>query len=142
MRQRNHFRLSLPSGTVAGMWIIKCGDQILSSNRAQIVVADIGPGGIGFLSALRFPVVPTVIYRFSLPFIDEQLTVDGTIVWRKAASDGFRYGARFDLTEFERKILAQRLTRYAMAHHDLKEACKSYAGYMIRPKSRSFRMPD
>ncbi|WP_041071422.1 PilZ domain-containing protein [Bacillus sp. OxB-1] len=80
----------------------------------EILIENIGVGGLRFLSTVNLPVNPDIILKFETEILGETVSVTGTIVWREVVGEFFRYGIQFNATESIQQLLVRTLNRFAI----------------------------
>src|SRR5690606_31229695 len=64
------------------------------------------PGGLCFLSTIRFPVDRHIVLRFTFELADENVEILGKPVWTRPLEDNlYEYGIEFAIDEIERQAL-------------------------------------
>ncbi|EPZ42538.1 EAL domain-containing protein [Alicyclobacillus acidoterrestris] len=104
--RRKHFRVTPPHPMVAMVTIAAVNSRRLSLGYTDILLMDIGPGGLRFVSNLRFPANHGVVLHFKLTLFKRIIELEGSIVWSEEVADNLlQYGVEFSLDEAERKKL-------------------------------------
>lgn len=86
-------------GTAA---IVRVGVRSVSSGTTRVLIPDISPAGLRFLSKLSFPENPAVILEINLRFDGAQYSLQGCVVRRDYSESGeFEYGFRFIEPDFQ-----------------------------------------
>jgi hypothetical protein len=108
--RRKFFRLPLPHPLSSDVTIIRIKDNVIESGSAQVLIEDIGPGGLRFVSDIKLPVTPQVILEFETKILHHTLQLPGYIV-RKIDREKilYEYGVKFTLDYNEHKELFQLL---------------------------------
>jgi hypothetical protein len=114
--QRQYFRLNLVYPLCADFAITSIKGQRVSMGSTQVIVEDIGPGGIRFLSALKFPANDAVMYRMETTVLSEHLRLYGTVVRRGKRSDNiYEYGFKFNEIDQTHSYLVKLLNDLAIS---------------------------
>jgi len=110
--RRDFFRITFKKPLGADMSIFKVGGKKVVLGYTEVVVFDIGAGGLRFLSDIKLPVKSDIVLVFETEILDEQLNLYGNIVWMKHYKDEvFEYGLEFIFDEKHREIMLQLLNQ-------------------------------
>jgi hypothetical protein len=110
--RRRYFRIDFNKLLETDLTIVKVKGKEIHTGYAKVLVKNIGPGGLCFISNLRLPVDKTFILQFTMYLIDEGIRVNGHTVWTKEMENGLHiYGVEFDITEDNRLELIQELNQ-------------------------------
>ncbi|WP_413375635.1 EAL domain-containing protein [Alkalihalobacillus sp. 1P02AB] len=113
--RRKFFRIILPFPLSSQMTIIKIKDKDIKLGYSEVVIEDIGLGGICFLSHLCLAVNEEIIYQFETEVLGEHIRASGCIVWRQEVErNTYRYGVEFNRDTKESEQLFQLLNRLAL----------------------------
>lgn len=113
--RRKYFRIKLQLALSAEMTIISFNNKKVSLGSTEVMILDIGPGGLRFMSHLRLTPQDNIIYRFETEFMGSKLQLTGKIVWCQEKDEGiFAYGVSFTIIEQERDQLAGLLNQLAI----------------------------
>ncbi|MGP4108203.1 EAL domain-containing protein [Virgibacillus sp. L01] len=105
--RRSFYRLKFPSPALGEMTIIEVNEKKVNLGSAQVLVEDIGLGGLKILSSLKLPVNSTIKLTFDIELMGEEFQLDGLLVWKdEAKRDTFHYGIEFNISEHEEDRLA------------------------------------
>ncbi|GEN32875.1 MULTISPECIES: PilZ domain-containing protein [Aneurinibacillus] len=99
--RRQFFRLPLPHPLSSDVTIIRIKENAIETGKAQVLIEDISPGGLRFVSDVRLPATPQVILEFETEIMNKTLQLPGYIV-RKILRDQqgiYEYGVKFTLDE-------------------------------------------
>lgn len=108
--RRKYVRLKLP-GTFGQLSIAAIGAYRISSNSRRVLVLDISPGGLRFVSGLRFPARRKIRVLVRLTMAGIGFETEGWIVWRRPSENVYEYGVEFDISAHQRAILIRMLNR-------------------------------
>ncbi|OEH91954.1 EAL domain-containing protein [Bacillus solimangrovi] len=128
MKRRKYFRVEFPSLLQGEMTISSFKGKAVQLGSSKILIADIGLGGLHFYSNVDMPVHPEIV----LTFTTEQLSVRGTVEWKRGHKGYYEYGVQFRIDEIDRIELQQRLDQLTseIEHND--HSCQSsYQSKMI-----------
>lgn len=112
--RRNGFRVEPPHPLLGLMAIVQYKGKPVKMGKTEVIIENIGVGGLCFLSHVSLPVNPEMIMRFRTSICGEELAVNGIIVWSEEAGKHFRYGVKFQLSEAEQPNLIRILNYFAI----------------------------
>ncbi|QFT90720.1 Phytochrome-like protein cph2 [Bacillus sp. THAF10] len=113
--QRQYFRMELPQPIRGDITIRKIKDKEVSLGRTGIVIDNIGPGGLRFLSHIQFPVREDVILSIEFKLLGEHKSLNGRIFWKTDVKECFfGYGLAFLLDDKERAEVTKLLNHTAI----------------------------
>jgi diguanylate cyclase (GGDEF)-like protein/PAS domain S-box-containing protein len=113
--KRNYFRVELYFPMSSQMTIKKFRDKDIELGRTEILVEDIGLGGLRFISHLLLSVNHEIIFEFEIEILGEVFNLKGRIVWKEENEEGiYRYGVEFLISESERELLAKTLNNLSL----------------------------
>ncbi|MFB4169983.1 EAL domain-containing protein [Virgibacillus sp. JSM 102003] len=105
--RRSFYRLEFPTPALGEMTIIEVNEKKVNLGSAQVLVEDIGLGGLKILSSLKLPVNSTIKLTFNIELMGEDFQLSGLLVWKdEAKRDTFHYGIEFNISEHEEDRLA------------------------------------
>ena len=108
--RRKYFRVNLPLPLSTQMTIISFRNQKVSLGTAEVLVIDLSPGGLRFISYLQLPVQENIIYQFSSELNHTSFQVNGKIIWFEEIHPGiYEYGLEFTISEIERNKIVHLL---------------------------------
>lgn len=96
--RRQFFRLPLPHPLSSNVTIIQIKNNAIETGKAKVLIEDISPGGLRFISNVKLPATPQVILEFETEILNNNLQLPGYIV-RKVPRDKdmYEYGVKFTL---------------------------------------------
>ncbi|MGJ7921935.1 PilZ domain-containing protein [Neobacillus sp. LXY-4] len=110
--KQNFLRINVRNPIVSEMTLINMDD--IEIGKTELVLENIGPGGLRFLSNLNLLVHQKVIYSFEPAFLGEKIHLFGEIIWSYELPDGmYQYGVHFTLPEDRRVFLSELLNDYS-----------------------------
>lgn len=110
--RREFFRLNLKKPLGADMSIFKIGGKKVELGYTEVIVLDIGPGGLRFLSDMKIPVRADIILVFETEILSSELQLYGRIAWMRICEENiYEYGLEFILEEKQREALLQLLNQ-------------------------------
>lgn len=101
--RRKYFRIEFSFMLEAIMTIMEISGKKAQIGNTKVIVKNIGPGGLCFISNIRFPITRDIILQFSTQLLGKEIKVFGCPVW-SADTDGnlYEYGIEFTFDENER----------------------------------------
>jgi diguanylate cyclase (GGDEF)-like protein/PAS domain S-box-containing protein len=113
--KRKYFRIKLDFPLAANMTIVKIGDKKVEVGKSEVLIENIGPGGLRFLSNLKLLVHPTIIFSLETQILGENIQFYGKILWNgKWDEEINQYGLEFTLTEKQRTHLTKLLNNFSL----------------------------
>ncbi|WP_456273274.1 EAL domain-containing protein [Bacillus sp. AK031] len=113
---RNFYRLQLTIPLEGRITIKKINDKAVSIGKTPVVVNNIGPGGLSFVSHIQFPVRKDMQLELHTEVMGKQLICPGQIVWKEETDKEFyRYGVEFSITEAQREYVTKVLNQLTLA---------------------------
>lgn len=110
IERRNFFRLDFHQFLKADLTILKIKDKKMNLGNTKILIENIGPGGICFISNIKFPIEREFTLQFSTFLLDKKIKAHGSPVWTEEIADNlYRYGVQFLIDENEREELMKTL---------------------------------
>ncbi|WP_409250634.1 EAL domain-containing protein [Bacillus sp. SCS-153A] len=106
--RRQFFRVELPLPLSGNMTIVKIKDKDIKLGKSEVLIENIGPGGLRFLTHINLPLNPDIILGFETEILGDTRPFYGYVVWKEEQTAGiFEYGIQFKFTEGEQsKITA------------------------------------
>ena len=111
--RRKYNRLHLTFPLSAQMTLISINGRKVDLGKTEVLVKDIGFGGIKIVSTLELPVRSDFILQFEAMIMNQQVTLNGVIVWKQEDNDVYQYGINFDVEPEEKEGLIQLLNRFS-----------------------------
>jgi len=110
--RRNYFRIPLEIPLVADMTIESIGNKKLNIGSSEVLIQNIGPGGLSFRSTLRLPVNQEITLRFTTEILSHVIQFNGHIVRHKELDNqDNQYGVEFISDEVKREMLVKLLNQ-------------------------------
>lgn len=110
--RRKFYRIEFPCLLEADMTILEVEGQKTKVGNTKVLIKNIGPGGICFVSNIRFPANREIILQFSTQLLGKNLSVHGCPVWTKELDYNiYQYGIEFTINESERVDLTSLLNQ-------------------------------
>lgn len=114
-KRRKYFRIPLTFPLVASMTLVRVHGRNVNLGKTEVLIENIGLGGLRYLSDLKLPVSKDILIMFETTILGKTVQLCGSIVWTKELMDDmFQYGVEFALDEKERMELAKRLNKLAI----------------------------
>ncbi|MBP1931839.1 bifunctional diguanylate cyclase/phosphodiesterase [Ammoniphilus resinae] len=111
--QREFFRVQLDFPLSASMTVTHVKGKKVELGSTEVLIEDIGIGGLRFLSQIKLAVHKDIILEFETRILDKWIQMHGAIVWqRQAQSDIYQYGLEFMISENERTSLTRTLNDF------------------------------
>lgn len=105
---RHYIRIQVP-GLSAKIHIVAIGNRVVKSAMQQVLVLNIGPGGLRFTSGLLIPADRDVKISIQTILAGIRFETEGYIVWREAVENMYEYGVEFDMSTLHRSFLIRLL---------------------------------
>lgn len=110
---RKFFRVEFTNLLEGDMTILAIDGNNVNLGYTKILIEDIGPGGLAFISNIRFPIKESMILQFKTELIGEEIKVCGHPVWtEELQEDLYEYGIEFVFDENERTVLTRVLNQF------------------------------
>ncbi|HEU5140446.1 MAG TPA: EAL domain-containing protein, partial [Bacillales bacterium] len=94
--RRQYYRIDLPLSLSAQLTILSISGKDLSLGSTEVLIQDIGLGGLRFISHLRLRSHQSIVYGFETNVLGTEFRLNGKIVWgREMSMDVFEYGVEF-----------------------------------------------
>lgn len=135
-QQRQYFRLKLDPPLCSDMTIITINGKSLETGIAEVLIDDIGPGGLRFLSSLTLPVHSQVVLQFQTELFSQTVKMHGYIVRHGKLLEGINeYGVKFTMDEDKHAELARLINRLAIR---LRQGSTPSGGRFLKGDKLSF----
>lgn len=105
---RNYIRIQVP-GLTARIHIIAIEDRVVKSASQNVLVLNISPGGLRFISGLQIPADRDVRLSLHTVLMGIRFETEGYIIWREAVENMYEYGVEFDMSTLHRSFLIRLL---------------------------------
>ncbi|WP_170289680.1 EAL domain-containing protein [Cytobacillus depressus] len=113
--KREYFRINLDFPLSASMTLIRIYGRKVELGKTNVLIEDIGLGGLRFLSDIRLSVHRDIILEFETEILGETIKMYGSVVWMNEIKAGiYQYGLEFLVEENERLNLAKLLNKFAI----------------------------
>ncbi|MFD1360734.1 EAL domain-containing protein [Lentibacillus salinarum] len=105
--RRKYYRLVFPNPLLGNMTIVEINERTVNLGSAQVLILDIGLGGLKIMTSLKLPVHSNIKLNFNVHLMGESFQLEGRLVWKnEAKGDTFYYGVEFNISEQEKDNLA------------------------------------
>lgn len=110
--RRKFFRIRFNQLLEADMTILEIRGKKLDIGNTKVLIKNMGPGGLCFISNVRFPAERGITLQFTTELLEEELKVDGCIVWAEEKKNNlYEYGVEFTIDENGRSDLIMELNK-------------------------------
>ncbi|MGI6706515.1 MAG: EAL domain-containing protein [Clostridia bacterium] len=104
--RRQFYRIHLKQLLEADMTIMEIGGKKIQIGNSKVLIKDIGPGGLCFVSNLRLPIKRDLVLLFVTELLGEEIRTFGCPVWIEEVQDQiYEYGIEFTFDENARSDL-------------------------------------
>lgn len=112
-KNRRYNCLVFPYPLEADMSLVSIAGRKMKLGVANILIEDISVGGSRFVSNLKLPIRGDAVYRFKTDLLNEEIVLNGGIVWKEEINDDlFEYGVKFKLNQEEQNHLSNVLNSF------------------------------
>lgn len=119
IERREYFRIDFPNALMGELTVKEIRGKEVQLGQVGIVLENIGPGGMGIISHMQFPVRPDLIVSIRTSILGETRDYIGKIVWKEEGPESyFYYGVEFMVDEKERTELTGFLNRVTLQLRD------------------------
>lgn len=113
--QRKYFRINLHFPLSTDMTIIRVKGQNIKLGNTEVLIEDIGLGGLRFLSTIKMAVHRDILLGFETEILGKITKFYGNVVWCREIEDGiYQYGLEFLIHDSERTFLARLLNDFTL----------------------------
>ncbi|MFS0862434.1 EAL domain-containing protein [Fredinandcohnia sp. 179-A 10B2 NHS] len=112
--RRKYYRIQPLFPLSANMTLISIQGKRVDVGSTEVVIEDIGPGGIKFLSTIQLPIRPDVLFEFETVIMGQVEKVMGNIVWKEESKGIFQYGLEFAIDESSRDCIIKKLHHFSL----------------------------
>lgn len=110
--RRRFFRINFAQLLEADMTILQIKGKSANVGNTKVVIKDIGPGGLCFVSNIKLPVRRDIILQFITELLGKEIKVYGCPVWAEEVEGNLHeYGMEFTFDENERMALTRVLNQ-------------------------------
>ena len=113
--RRKFFRVNFYNLLEGDLTILEIGGEKVDVGNTKVLIKNIGPGGLCFISNIRFPIEKTIILKFTTNLVEEKIVVYGNPVWSEEldvdkvdiSDKMYEYGIEFRIDENDREDLVR-----------------------------------
>lgn len=106
--RRNYFRLFFNRYVRADLAILQIKDKQMGVGNTKVLIQDIGPGGLCFISNIQFPIEQGFTLQFETSLLNKKIKVYGNPMHMKKFNNHlYQYGVKFSINEDERDELTK-----------------------------------
>lgn len=110
--RRKYFRVKFNQLLEADMTILKIKKEKVNVGNTKVLIKNIGPGGLCFVSNIKLPAEREFLLQFTTRLMGKELKVCGCPVWSEEMDDILHeYGIEFQIDENDRSNLIKELTQ-------------------------------
>lgn len=114
VNRRKYYRINLTYPLSSQMSLESIKGKNIELGTTEVLIENIGLGGIKFLTTLNMPVRPDIILRFKTTLLDTEFQFSGKIVWKQELHDIYQYGVEYDIADTDRKNLSALLNKFSV----------------------------
>ncbi|QYR20600.1 PilZ domain-containing protein [Paenibacillus sp. sptzw28] len=109
-RKRDDVRIRIREGIRASLSITGVNGNDVETRHIPVILKDISPSGMQFLTHLRFPVSPDYTVGVMIVLGEWQFRLAGNIVWRRMEENQYVYGCFFQPDRHMRAALLRAIS--------------------------------
>lgn len=110
--RRKFFRINFYQLLEGNLTILRINGKEINVGNTKVLIKDIGPGGLCFISNLQLPAEEGIILQFITQLVEDEIKVHGHPVWIEEMEDGlYEYGINFTMDENDRVDLIKTLNQ-------------------------------
>ncbi|HEY8363880.1 MAG TPA: EAL domain-containing protein [Tissierellaceae bacterium] len=117
--RRKFFRINFLQLLEGDLTVQEIRGKKINVGNTKILIKNLGPGGLCFISNIRFPVEKDIVLQFTTELVGKELKVYGYPVWSKEIKSNlyeygiklYEYGVEFSVDENERMELIRELNK-------------------------------
>ncbi|MBH1941760.1 EAL domain-containing protein [Mobilitalea sibirica] len=113
VERRKYFRVQFHELLEGTITILKIGEKQAGVGNSKVLIKNMGPGGLCFISNIRFPVRRDIILQFTTQLLGTTLKVFGCPAWSAELEENYyEYGIEFTFDENDRMNVTKILNQY------------------------------
>jgi hypothetical protein len=113
--RRKFFRIHLEVPLYASMTLVRIHGRNVELGKTEVLIEDIGLGGLRFLSDIQLPVHRDILLAFETEILGNNINMYGSVVWMSELKSGvYQYGLEFSTERNERSVLTPLLNKLAI----------------------------
>ncbi|OBZ08736.1 MULTISPECIES: EAL domain-containing protein [Bacillales] len=117
--RRQYFRIEMKHSLLAEMTITMFKGRSVRLGSTEVLVRNIGPGGLRFMVGVKLPVNSDILLMFKTQIVNQMYVLYGFIVWyNELDNDIYEYGVQFQMKEKEHEELVNALNLLAIKQRD------------------------
>jgi hypothetical protein len=128
---RRYIRIQVP-GLTMKIHIVSIGNRTVKSASNQVLILNIGPGGLRFTSGLLIPADRDVKISILTMLAGIRFETEGYIVWRETVENMYEYGVEFDMSALHRSFLIRLLNYLFVKLYPEHEKVHQYYAYLTQ----------
>ena len=115
--RRKYFRILFKYPLIGSMTVHLFNNKPVQIGNSPILIEDIGPGGLCYVTKIKFPINEGFVLGVETKILDTQLAFQGHNVWCKEVDDGlYQYGFEFNIEETDRTHLLRLLNQFQIKY--------------------------
>jgi diguanylate cyclase (GGDEF)-like protein/PAS domain S-box-containing protein len=119
VNRRHYFRIDLKHCLLAEMTITMFKGRSVRLGSTEVLVRNIGPGGLRFMVGVKLPVNSDIVLMFKTQIVNQMYVLYGVVVWyNELDNDIYEYGIQFQMKEKEQDELVNALNLLAIKQRD------------------------
>jgi len=116
VERRMYFRIGFSNLLEGSMTISAIQTRKVKLGYTQVLIKDIGPGGLCFISNIKIPANHEIILNFRTVLLGKEIEVSGCPIWTEEfVGNLYTYGVQFNIEENERTPLTGILNKLQIA---------------------------
>lgn len=113
--RRKFFRIKFYQLLEAKSTILELKGKKINVGNTKVLIKNIGPGGLCFISNIKFPVEREVVLQFTTELMEKEVKVYGSPVWVEEVDKNlYEYGVEYTLGENDRDELIKALNQVSV----------------------------
>jgi len=98
--KRKFFRINFRQPLEADLTVLEVNGRKVSVGTAKVLIRDIGPGGLCFISDIKLPVEKSLILQLTTELLGKEIKVFGYSVWAEEIYNNvFKYGINYTIDD-------------------------------------------
>ena len=117
VNRRKYFRVKFTYPLLGTLTVQSLNNKPVNVGSSAILIENIGPGGLGYVSQIKFPLNKGFVLGISIKILDHTVTLQGRNIWYKEEDhDLYQYGFEFILEESEQVNLFKLLNHLQVTY--------------------------
>lgn len=110
--RRRFFRIDFLNLLETNLTIMEIEGKSVNVGNTKVLVKNIGPGGLCFISNIRFPVEKKILLKFTTNLMEKEMLLYGCPVWTEELDNKlYKYGVEFRIDSSHREDLFKDLSK-------------------------------